>query len=401
MAIVAFPWVASLITREPLLIGLVGTSVQLAWIGGPLVVGPIVDGSARLHLIRASLLVQGAIVGTLGAVLAAGFDLGAWQLDEGNGYLAIGVLIMAVLALGIAEVVRELGAEALLPEITPSATLERSNSRLLTAELVASRFIGQPMGGLLLTIGAGIPLLVDALTFFASALLLAPLSRLNALRKPVAVRSKLTVHEAMHGLRWLMGVRVLRSMTLTLSWANLMSGIAMSILVLYAQEVLKLGPIQYGVLLIAGGVGGIVGGTIANAIIARFGSGPVTIACIGAKAVAYWVMAITGSAIGVGFALGLLGVSTMPWSVVSRSLRQRLTPRDMLGRVSGAHRTLNFGAIPVGMVLGGVIGSAGSAVIPLAEAVRLPLVVAAMGLTGLLPIAIREFGRRSLLGSTR
>ena len=395
MALVTFPWVASLLTREPLLIGLVGTSVQLAWIGGPLIVGPILDRAPRLRLVRASLIVQCAIVGVLGGVVLVGLDLGDGQLDEGAGYGWIAVLIAAVLGLGVAEVVRDLGAEALLPEITSKASLERSNSHLLTAELIASRFVGQPLGGLLLTIGAGIPLLLDSLSFLASALLLAPLKQRTTPAAPAKSRSKLTVSEGLDGFRWLWRARVLRSMTLALAWTNLMSGIAVGILVLYVQEVLELGPVQYGVLLTAGAVGGVLGGIGADRILRRFGPGPVTLSCIVAKAVAYWIMALSGSVLGAGIALAVLGASTMPWSVASRSLRQRLTPADILGRVSGAHRTLNFGSIPIGMLLGGAIASVGTATLSLSEAVRVPILVAAFGMTFLVPVASREFGPRS------
>lgn len=358
MALVAFRWIASLLTREPFLVGLVGTSVQLAWIGGPLVVGPMLDRLPRLRLVRASLVVQCAIAGALGGVVLLGLDLGGWQVDEGVGVVGIAVLIGAVLALGVAEVVRDLGAEALLPEVTPKASLERSNSRLLTAELIASRFVGQPLGGLLLTIGASVPLLLDAMTFLVAALLLAPLERLRATQHPVAPPSRLTMDEALAGLRWLWSTGVLRLMTLALAWTNLMSGIAVATLVLFAQEVLDLGPALYGALLTAGAAGGVLGGAAADRLLRRFGAGAVTLGCIAAKAGAYWIMALSGSVIGVGIALAMLGASTLPWSVASRSLRQRLTPAGLLGRVSAAHRSLNFGAIPVGMLFGGAIASA-------------------------------------------
>ena len=395
MALVAFPWIASLLTREPVLIGLVGTSVQLAWIGGPLIVGPLIDRALRLRLIRTSLIVQSAIAGVLGGVMLVGFDLGDWQLDDGAGYLGIAVLIAAVVALGIAEVVRDLGAEALLPEITSKASLERSNSRLLTAELIASRFVGQPLGGLLLTVGASIPLLLDSLSFLASAVLLSPLKETRTAVDQGTATAKATITEGLEGLRWLWNFRVLRSMTLALAWTNLMSGIAVAILVLYVQEVLHLGSVQYGALLTAGAVGGVLGGLGADRLLSWLGPGPVTIACIIAKALAYWVLTISGSVLGAGIALAVLGASTLPWSVASRSLRQRLTPSDLLGRVSGAHRSLNFGAIPIGMLLGGGIASAVGTTPASPVALQAPFFVAALGMTLLVPVASIRFGQRS------
>jgi MFS family permease len=398
MALVALPWIASLLTREPLLVGLVGTSVQLAWIGGPLIVSPIIDRASRLWLMQTSLILQSAIAGVLGGVILIGFDLGDWRLNESAGYLGIAILMAAVLGLGVAEVVRDLAAEALLPEITSKESLERSNGRLLTAELIASRFVGQPLGGLLLTIGAAIPLLLDALSFLASALLLSPLKQRRPADAPAKAPAKLTIRDGIDGLRWLWRVRVLRSMTLALAWTNLMSGIAVAILVLYVQDVLNLGSVQYGALLTAGAAGGVLGGAGADRLITRFGPGPVTIGCIVAKAFAYWILTISGTVSGAGIALAILGASTMPWSVASRSLRQRLAPPEILGRVSGAHRTLNFGAIPVGMLVGGAIASAGTATLAVPTALRVPFLVAALGMTLLVPIATREFGLQSFWG---
>lgn len=394
MALVAFPWVASLITREPFLIGLVGTSLQLAWIGGPLIVGPLIDRSSRLHLIRASLLGQFWVAGLLGVAILLGIDLQLWDLDGGGAFVAMAVLIICVLALGIAEVIRDLGSQAVLPEITPSADLDRANSRLLTAELVTGRFVGQPIGGLLLTLGAGIPIILDSVTFLASAILLRPLLRPARQSGPTEGRaSPMAATEMLDGMRWLIRVRIVRSMTFALAWSNLMSGIALSTLVLYCQEVLGLGALEYSILLTVGAGGGLLGGLLGPRVLHRFGPGVVTIACIAAINAAYALMWLSGSVLGVIIALAILSAAAMPWSVASRSLRQRVTPQQMMGRVSGAHRTINFGAIPIGMVLGGAIASIGAASLPLDEALRVPILTAAIGMALLLPIAGREFGR--------
>lgn len=400
MALVAFPWVASLVTREPFLIGLVGTALQLAWIGGPLVVGPLVDRYPRLPLIRASLLVQSAVAALLGVAVVIGIDLELWDLAGDGAVVAVAALVIGVLVLGIAEVVRDLGSQAVLPEIAASDDLDRANSRLMTAELVAGRFAGQPLGGLLLAVGAGIPVMLDALTFLASALVLTRIKSSQSRSEPTPTTRRVTLTEALDGFRWLLRVPILRSMTLALSWSNLMSGIALSTLVLYSQEVLDAGPVEYGLLVTLGAGGGIVGGVIGPRLLKRLGPGIVTIGCIGALAGAYAVMLLIRTPLGMGLALAILSGAALPWSVASRSLRQRITPPTYLGRVSGAHRTLNFGAIPIGTAIGGFIASVSSRTMPLEEALKVPIVVAVIGMTLLIPVGGRAFGQGSLWRAT-
>ena len=66
--------------------------------------------------------------------------------------------------------------------------------------------------------------------------------------------------------------------------------------------------------------------------------------------------AFTTSALGVGASFvvgGLLGVA---WNVVTVSLRQRIVPDRLLGRVNASYRLLAWGTMPLGAALGGAIG---------------------------------------------
>lgn len=230
------------------------------------------------------------------------------------------------------------------------------------------------------------------MSFLASAALLAPVKRARSAGIPTTPKPRLTLGEASEGLRWLFRARLLRSMTLALAWTNLMSGIAVSTLVLFAQDLLRLGAVGCGVVLTAGAAGGVLGGAASPKLLKRYGPGPVTIGCIVLKGAGYGVLALSGSAIGSAVALALMAAATMPWSVASRSLRQRVTPDHLLGRVSAAHRTVNFGAIPVGMFLGGAVASIAGGLGSQAALV-LPMMVAAIGMALLLPIALLEFAK--------
>lgn len=394
MALVAFPWIASIITREPLLIAAVGASVQLAWIGGPLIVGPLVDRSDRVRLVRASLIFQSVLAGLLGVIVFITIDTDLWTgaLRGSAALVAIGGLMVAIILIGVAEVVRDVGTQAILPHLATVNQLDRANSRLLTAELVAGRFIGQPLGGALLTIGASVPVLLDSLSFLVSAILLRPLlsTGQDMMRPKVEASSAPKRRTMLRGMRWLWRNHLLRSMTLALAWSNLMSGIALSALVLYAQDVLHLDGPQYGLLVAAGAAGGTAGGLLAPRL-TGLGPGRTAILGVAASAIAYGVTALGPPTPLVGLALFTLGAAVMPWSVSSRTLRQRITPPRLLGRVTAAHRTLNFGALPVGTLVGGLITSVAAERLPVEIAFTVPFGVAAVGMAALLIFALRQF----------
>jgi predicted MFS family arabinose efflux permease len=59
----------------------------------------------------------------------------------------------------------------------------------------------------------------------------------------------------------------------------------------------------------------------------------------------------------IGFALFVFGVHGSLWSIVGGSLRQRLTPPHMLGRVGSTNLFIAAGGNCVGALLGGVIAN--------------------------------------------
>jgi MFS family permease len=75
-------------------------------------------------------------------------------------------------------------------------------------------------------------------------------------------------------------------------------------------------------------------------------------------AIAIGLMAFTRNGF-VGAALfATAGAGVMVWNVLTMSLRQALIPHELFGRVQGAYRTLVWGAIPLGALVGGALASA-------------------------------------------
>ncbi|HEY8092488.1 MAG TPA: MFS transporter, partial [Acidimicrobiales bacterium] len=166
MGLIAYPWLASAVTRNPLLIGLVSVANRLPWLVFSLPAGVITDRVDRRRTIvlcdvlRAAMTVVVALV----VVRARGSLPGVDQLGSVTGtrsglYL---VLLVATLCLGLAEVLRDNCGQTLLPALVAAPMLERANGRLWSAELVANAFVGPVLGSLLLSLSFALPFVLDA-----------------------------------------------------------------------------------------------------------------------------------------------------------------------------------------------------------------------------------------------
>jgi len=129
-----------------------------------------------------------------------------------------------------------------------------------------------------------------------------------------------------------------------------------AILVLFAQEELGLGSVGYGLLLAGFAVGGVLASLIATQLSRRVGSGTLLVAVTFVEAAAWAVFGVGSNAWVGGAMLALVGGGSTVFNVVGVSLRQAIVPDRLIGRVVSTQRMVGFGAVPVGALLGGVVG---------------------------------------------
>ena len=152
--------------------------------------------------------------------------------------------------------------------------------------------------------------------------------------------------------------RLLRTLALLLGVLNASFAAAEAVLVLYALEVLHLSTVGYGLLLTLVALGGLAGTVLAPILLRRLGvrvmlPGGGAGAGAGAAGRRSDLLARRG-----GAAMLVIGVSSMAWNVVTISLRQRIVPARLLGRVTSSYRMIGLGAMPIGALLGGVLAKA-------------------------------------------
>lgn len=360
MAQIAYPWLASAITRNPLLIALVAVMQRLPWLLFTLPAGVITDRVDRRQLIYRMDVVRGLItIGVAGAVLTLGDDLPKPdQLDTVDG-TRVGLLLVVLVAstlLGCAEVLRDNSSQTILPAIVRTDQLERANGRMWSAEMIANTFIGPPLGSALLAITFVLPFLIDAGTFFASAGLVFLLTgHFRAAAGAGAVERRPWKEELREGVRWLWQHSLLRTLALTLGLLNAIGQMQFATLILFAQEVLETSPFEFAVLTMGTAVGGVIGGAIASRVTTRIGPGPALWLTLVATALAPIPIGLTSWWPVVFVMFGVIVLFGVIWNVITVSLRQTIIPDHLLGRVNSVYRFFGWGMMPIGTALGGVV----------------------------------------------
>lgn len=357
MATVAYPWLASAITRNPLLVALVAVAQRLPWLLFTLPAGVITDRVDRRKAMISMDVLRGVLtVGVALAVLGSqGVLPGPDEVDTvtGTRWGLLAVVLAATVLLGMAEVLRDNANQTILPNIVRPDQLERANGRIWSVESVTNTFAGPPLGSILLLVAFSLPFFVDAATFFVAAACVALIpGSFRARRDDTRPRQGFR-QELGEGVRWLMGHSLLRPMAIILGLMNGAGMIAFATFVLFAQEVMGVGPFLFTVIGFGGAIGGLVGGNIAPMVTRRIGSGTALAVAIGGLAVvpvlvgaiAWWPVVLV--LFGVEAFLGIL------WNVITVSLRQTIIPEDLLGRVNSVYRFFAWGMIPIGAAVGG------------------------------------------------
>jgi MFS family permease len=359
MATVAYPWLASAITRNPLLIALVAVAQRLPWLVFTLPAGVITDRVDRRKAMVTMDVVRGCLTLVVAfAVMGAQDTLpGPDELDLVTGTrTGLFLLVLgATLLLGMAEVLRDNSNQTILPNIVRPDQLEKANGRIWSIENITNTFAGPPLGSLLLIVAFSLPFFVDAGTFFlAAAMVMLIPGSFRAEREDLEARPSFR-SELGEGVRWLMGHSLLRPMAIILGVMNAAAMITGATLVLFAQEVLDIGPFLFTVLFFGGAIGGLIGGNVAPAVSRRLGSGTALAVALGGMAIGPFIIGLVPWWPLVIVIFGIEAFFGILWNVITVSLRQTIIPSRLLGRVNSVYRFFAWGMIPIGAAVGGVL----------------------------------------------
>jgi MFS family permease len=388
---VAYPWLASAVTRDPIQIAGIAVATRLPWLIFTLPAGVITDRLDRRKLIVAMDVARMLITAGVGlSVLAFGGDLvapddpstAAAGTPE-NGLALLMVLYASALLFGFAEVLRDNAAQTILPSIVEADQLEAANGRMWGAEMVMNSFIGPPLGGLLIAVGFSIPFFVDAGTFGVAAALIAAIGGLRFRSSGPPRERRRFREELSEGVRWLWNHRLLKRMGIILGIMNGTFSAAMAVYVLFVQEILGLDASRYGLLLTGGAVGGVIGSVTAARVSRSIGPGASLFSVLLAGAITLGITGTTSSAPVVWAMFVVFSFAGVLWNVITVSLRQTIIPDALLGRVNSVYRFLAWGMMPIGSILGGVAVTITGAISDRTLGLRMPFIIGAMIYVGL------------------
>jgi hypothetical protein len=376
VAVVAWAWVASLLTRDALLIALVPVALRLPWFLCALPAGVVTDRMDRRRLILAMDFLRGLAFAGAALVLWSALPLPVVPAAGVSSPGLFAALCTAALVVGVAEVFRDNAAQTMLPALVPPMALERANGRLWSVELLANALVGPALGAFLIAAALPLPFALNAAAYAGAVLLLIGVS---GRFRPDRSDARDWRAELRQGFAFLRAAPLLRSLAWTTGFWNLFHQMVMIALVLHVQENLGLTAEVYGLTLAGGAVGGILGSLFGARVVGWLGPVRTMQWMLAVSVPGFAAMALAPGPLSLALAFGLMEFAGLTWNVVSVSTRQRMIPDALLGRVNSLYRLLAWGMMPLGLILSGLIVRAGEAVVSRDVALVLPFWAAVLG----------------------
>ena len=343
----AVPLLAISLTDSPILISLIGAMVMLPWLLFAIPIGAIVDRVDRRYIFAGANASRSVVVGVLALLIA---------LD----HVTIFWLLAAAFIIGVCEVAADTTAQSLIPQILDEKDFEKGNSRLQISETVIQGFIGAPISGFIYTAAIYLPFFINSLGFAVSALLALkiPVKFLQDVRQNSEERiERRFVADMKFGIAYLFHQKVLRRLVVTTATIGLCYSMGSATMVLFIIKELGLQERFFGVILAIQGVGAILGALVASRTSSKFGRSKVmTFAIIASSA----VLLLQGFSPNIYIFVALAtfgGFVISQWNILLMATYQTVIPKELYGRIHGTRRTLVWGAMPLGSLLGGVLAN--------------------------------------------
>jgi MFS family permease len=346
----ALPLIAALtLNVTPFEFGLLGAIEFLPFILLSLPAGVWVD-----RMRRRPILIIGDVVRAI-ALLSIPV---AFALDV----LTIWQLYMVGFVNGCATVFFDVAYQSYLPALVDRDQIIDGNSKLETSRS-AAQIVGPGIAGFLIgAITAPFAILIDSISYVMSAVFMVAIRRrepkperqVDEHGRGASMRSEIAA-----GLRYVGGHRYLRNIAATTATSNFFSNILFAVLILFLTRVLTFSPELIGLAFSIGSVGFLLGAIFAGRVGARFGVGPTIVVSAFLFGPSALLIAIAPRDLAFAFVAASVfigGLGGAVYNINQVSLRQAITPQAMQGRMNATMRFLVWGTIPIGAIVGGLLG---------------------------------------------
>ena len=355
----AYPWLFSLLTRDPLLISIVSVLVNLPRLIFVLYAGVIADKFNRQKILIYTRLGQVFLTSIFIVLIYLNLDNipKEVQFNEPqfeSKFLIISAAYLLAFMFGLLEVTRDNAAQAFLPQIVSKDSLPKANGRLFGIEIVTNNFLGTPVGGFLIGLSLITPFIFDTLLMLVSVFFITGIKGKFERAEDIN-KDQNTSEMIKEGVEWLKNNTLLKRLAIYTGIANFFGSMQFPIMILFAQELIGLNAIQYSFLAYGAAIGGLVGSQVANKVNARLEESKTLLISVALFGIGMFAPYVTTNPFIVAGSFGLSSFGSVLWNVQAVSIRQALIPDNLLGRVNSVYRLLALGLNPIGAIFGGAI----------------------------------------------
>jgi MFS family permease len=311
--------------------------------------GVLVDRLPRRPILIFTSLGQAIILGTL--PLATLF-----------GLLSFAYLYIVVFCCGMLTVFFEVAYQAYLPSLIEQEQMVEGNGKLEMSHALAQIAGSGLAGSIVQLFTAPLAIVLDAFSFLISATFLCCIRKVESAKVRHGIRSHIFT-EIREGLQIVLRNRILWSIAACNATMNLFSSANASIIVLYVVHDLAIKPIIFGFITATGSIGALIGSLVAKPIAKRFGIGPTIIGSVFCYGIGAFFLPLAGGSSRLVILCLVLNWFTQNamliiFNVTQVSMRQSITPWHLQGRMNASMRFLICSALPLGSLLGGLLGTA-------------------------------------------
>jgi MFS family permease len=342
IALSAAPLLIASVTSSPLLVASGAMMQILPWLLFGLIAGSIADHHDRRRLVMLANGVRAVVVLGLVAVLL-------------TGQVTIWLVLVTAFLYGTAEVFADTAGSTLLPMVVPPADLGLGNARMQAGFLVANQLAGPPLGAFLFAVGSFWPFTVQIVCVGLAVVLVSRMVRTPPPDQDTATADGARAQPIREGLAWLRGNAPVRTLILVILIFNVTWAAPWSVLVLYATQYLGLSAVGYGLLTTSAALGGLVGIGCFGLLERRVRLATLMRVCLGLEVVMHLAFALTTSPALAFVIMFGFGFYAFIWGTISTTVRQRLVPLPLQGRIASVNMVGLFGGLVIGQLLGGVI----------------------------------------------
>jgi MFS family permease len=346
IAVAAGPLLLASLTDDPFLITL-GALLQWA---PPLVFGLSAGVvSDRLDRRRTVMAADGVRVVVLGVLVAAIL----------TGQVSVALALVALGLIATAEVFADNTTATLTPMLVRRDDLTIANARLGTGVITLNRLAGPPLGAALFAAGVWWPFAGQALLLAAGVLLVSRLVLPRHGRDGAEADAEApgVLRDVVEGVRWTVHHAAIRTLALTILTFNVTFGAAWSVLVIYADQRLGLGPVGYGLLTTVSAAGGLVSTALYGWLTRRVSLGNLMRVGLIIETLTHLTLALTTSPLVAFPVFFVFGAHEFVWGTTAGTIRQRAVPTHLQGRVGSVNTICMFGGLVVGSAVGGLLAT--------------------------------------------